>query len=656
MIHQKTRHFVRIALFTFFLGFIHEVCAINQKWVGTWYTAPQLVEPHNMPPAPGLTNNSLRQIVRISIAGEQLRLRLSNEFSGGDTEIKAVRIAASAGSGSIHTSTEKALTFDGNTAFTMQAGEVIVSDPIDFALQSRMDLAITIDFGQTPSNISGHPGSRTTSYLNTGSQTLTTDHWYIINGIDVLVPETHASVAIVGNSITDGRGSITNQQNRWTDIFSENLLAQGSTEHIGVLNSGIGGNCVLANCLGPSAISRYERDAVNQAGIRWIVIYEGVNDIGGLPNTEAAATQKANELINAYKQMIAYAHVKNIRVYGATIMPFKNAGYYSEYRDVCRNLVNEWIRTSGYFDGVIDFDAAMRDPQDPAKMLDAFQDDYLHPNAAGHKRMGDAVPLDLFLGSDTIFSDAKTGEDYLWFEAERFVTDTEGHDFEVFEDLTASNEKAIRTPSGTQSTAAATITAASLINIPFTASKDSTYNVYARLNCPNYDDDSFYFRMDNESFVMQNGLVTGGWEWKLIGSYPLTKGQHVFSITYREDGAALDKICITTSNYAPMGMGFSDPILSNKNTGIQNNPLHLSSYPNPATEQAFIEFEIPASQYVSLKLRNLYGQDLMELAGREFNNGRHLVDLNTRELPDGLYIYTLQTNDRKQSKTMLIQR
>jgi len=317
--------------------------------------------------------------------------------------MKSVQIAVSTGGSTIDISTNKELRFNGNPEVTVNPGVAITSDPISFDLRPRMDVAITIYFGQTSASVTGHPGSRTTSYLLAGNSTsvtdfsnaVTTDHWYVINGIDVLAPSTAAAVAILGNSITDGRGSTTNMQNRWPDIMSERLLQNPGTQQVGVLNMGIGGNCVLANCLGPSAVSRFERDILNQAGVRWAIIFEGVNDIGGVKSA-ANATTVSNNLIAAYLKMIDSAHAKSIKVYGATIMPFKGNSYFNTYSESCRSQVNDWIRNSGHFDGVIDFDRVMRNPQDTLSLISSFQNDGLHPDSAGHRTMGNAVDVKLF--------------------------------------------------------------------------------------------------------------------------------------------------------------------------------------------------------------------------------------------------------------------
>jgi lysophospholipase L1-like esterase len=374
------------------------------RWVGTWSTAPQLVEKNNMPPEPGLTGHSLRQVVRVSIGGKKLRLKLSNEFGKDRISLKAVQIAVSTGGSSIDAKSNKELKFNGKSDVTLAPGSSIVSDPISFRLEPRMDLAITLYIHEASSTLTGHPGSRTTSYLLTGnepavvdfSRAVPTDHWYIISGLDVLASSKTAAVAIIGNSITDGRGSETNKQNRWPDILSERLLKNASTRNVGVLNVGIGGNCVVAGGLGPTALNRFHRDVLGQQGVRWCVIFEGVNDIGGLPESDEAVDRKADELISAYQKLVAEAHARKIKVYGGTIMPFRNHSYYSTYRERCRNKVNEWIRTSGCFDAVIDFDRIMSDPNDPSGLLPEVQSDYLHPNAAGHRKMGESVDLKLF--------------------------------------------------------------------------------------------------------------------------------------------------------------------------------------------------------------------------------------------------------------------
>ena len=373
-------------------------------WVGTWSTAPQLVEPHNLPPQPGLSNNTIRQVVCVSIGGERLRIRFTNEFSKSPVVMKSVHIAISAEDSTIKPQTDKEILFGGEPETTIEPGAAVTSDPIDFSVEPRTKLALTIYFGETSPDVTGHPGSRTTSFILPGNEVskvnfanaVKTEHWYIINTIDVLRSDGAAAVAVLGNSITDGRGSGTNKQNRWPDELAIRLLENSGTKNIGVLNEGIGGNCVLRNCLGPSAESRFERDVLNQNGVRWLIILEGINDIGGIRNKEMSE-KVAKGLIAAYEKMIDRAHAKGIRVFGATLTPFAGSFYDSPERQVAWKTVNEWIRHSGKFDAVIDLDAAMEDPANPMHMLPVGDSgDHLHPNETGHKMMGDAVDLNLF--------------------------------------------------------------------------------------------------------------------------------------------------------------------------------------------------------------------------------------------------------------------
>ena len=382
----------------------NKASAPAKVWVGTWSTAPQLVERRNMPPAPGLSNNTIRQVVCVSIGGDSLRLRFSNEFSESPVTLMQVEIAVSKGDSAFDGSTLKQLKFNGRPEVTMDPGIAITSDPVAFDLKPRMLLAITIAFGETSETVTGHPGSRTTSYLIAGNKASAsdftgaerTDHWYVINGIDVKAPKSAAAVAILGNSITDGRGSGTNKQNRWPDILAQRLLKNNGTENVGVLNMGIGGNCVLRGGLGPTALSRFDRDILKQHGVRWLIILEGVNDIGGTRGSEAA-DEVANGLIEAYDKMISEAHAVGIKVYGATITPINKSFYYTDYHEAVRNTVNEWIRTSGHFDAVIDFDKALRNPEDTSTLLPRAQSgDFLHPNEAGYVMMGEAIDLKLF--------------------------------------------------------------------------------------------------------------------------------------------------------------------------------------------------------------------------------------------------------------------
>lgn len=376
----------------------------SEKWVGSWATSPQLVEPHNMAPEPGLSNNTLRQIVRISLGGDSIRLRFSNEFSNEAVTFLGAEVALSAGASAIVPGSSKQLLFNGEASATIPAGGVLVSDALAFSMEPRSDLSITISFGNVPADVTGHPGSRTTSFLVEGQQlgldslpnAIPTDHWYLISGLDVKAPEKAGAIVTLGNSITDGRGSGTNLQNRWPDILAERLQERPETQHIAVLNHGIGGNCVLKPCLGPAAVDRFERDVLGQTGVRWLIILIGVNDLGQTPDAEAALAV-ADGLIEAFSEMIDKAKAQGITVYGAPILPFGESFYDAPHKQPARLKVNDWIRNSGKFDAVIDFDLALADPENPGVLLpDVHTGDFLHPNEYGYRLMGEFVDLNLF--------------------------------------------------------------------------------------------------------------------------------------------------------------------------------------------------------------------------------------------------------------------
>jgi lysophospholipase L1-like esterase len=373
-------------------------------WTGSWATAPQVVEPNNMPPAPGLTNNTIRPIVRVSIGGNTIRLRFSNIFSHQTVTMKLVTIALAKEGSEVDRHTLKPLKFAGKKEVIMQPGTEIKSDPLQYKLPAGSRIAITIAFAETSSDVTGHPGSRTTSYLAEGNQAMAAtlekavavDHWYVIQGIEVQSKNGNRAIAILGNSITDGRGSGTNKQNRWSDVLSEQLLKNPSTSGLGVLNLGIGGNCVVRGGLGQPAVRRFDRDILGQSNVHWLIILEGVNDIGGIRSAEDAPVM-VSDLIATYNQMINKAHAKGIKVYGATILPFAKSFYDKDFRLAARDSVNAWIRTGGRFDAVIDFDKRMRDPANQQTLLsDLHTGDYLHPNETGYRIMGECVDLELF--------------------------------------------------------------------------------------------------------------------------------------------------------------------------------------------------------------------------------------------------------------------
>jgi lysophospholipase L1-like esterase len=379
------------------------------QWVGTWAAAPQLVEQANLPPPPGFGDATLRQIVRVSIGGRKMRLRLSNAFGNSELTLHSVRVARSAGGGAIQKGTDRPVTFRGAASVTIPAGAPILSDTLDFELAPLTNVTVTIRLRGAPAAITGHPGSRTTSYLMAGEATDALElagaapvvHWYFLSGIEVLADERVAAVAILGDSISDGRGSTTDGNDRWPDNLARRLQAAKPDTPVAVLNLALGGNRVWRDGVGPNALSRLDRDVLAQPGVRWLIVLEGVNDIGAArkdrANGEWAPT--ADDLILAYEQIIERAHARGILVYGGTIMAFEGfKDYDSPAAEADRQRVNAWIRTGGRFDGVIDFDAATRDPARPTRLSSAVDGgDHLHPSAAGYRIMADAIDLGLFV-------------------------------------------------------------------------------------------------------------------------------------------------------------------------------------------------------------------------------------------------------------------
>ena len=383
------------------------------RWVASWTTSQQLPEPHNSLAVDDLRDATLRQVVHLSIGGVQLRVHFSNRFGAAPLRFASVHIARSASPASdrIDTSTDTPLTFSGRPDAIVPAGAEYVSDVIAFPVAALSDLAITIHFDLPPSGQTGHPGSRATSYLARGDRVSAAElpdpkrveHWYFISGVDVAAPPQVAAIAVLGDSITDGHGATTDGNNRWPDLLAKRLQAGPATQALAVLNQGIGGNRLLLDGLGPNALARLEHDVLAPAGVRYLIILEGVNDIGMLAkDAEVPALEHesmVHRIISAYEQIVSRAHAHGVDVIGATILPFAGSQFYhpGPATEADRLAINQWIRTPGHFDAFIDFDKVTRDPEHPDHLLPAFDSgDHLHPSPAGFAAMANAVPLSLF--------------------------------------------------------------------------------------------------------------------------------------------------------------------------------------------------------------------------------------------------------------------
>jgi lysophospholipase L1-like esterase len=408
------------------------------KWAGSWASSQQVPEARNAMADADLQDMTLRQLVHLSLGGTQIRVKVSNRYGVAPLHMTAVHIAkpVSLSSSAIVAASDKALTFAGRPDVVIPAGADYLSDAVEYPLTPFADLAITLHIDAAPTQQTGHPGSRATSYYVHGDavsapelkDAKTVEHWYFISGVDVLAGPEAAAVVVLGDSITDGNGSTTNGNNRWPDVLARRLQANTATKSLSVLNHGIGGNRVLLDNLGPNAMTRFNNDVLAQPGVKYLIVLEGINDIGTLahgnapppppaqpePATSADHAALVHNVTAAYQQMIDRAHAHGIRVYGATILPYAGSMY--EKRDPAgeadRKAINDWIRTTGHFDAVIDLDQALRDPAHPEQMVPAYdKGDHLHPSVAGHAAMAEAVPLSLFSGGSSAAKMAFTFDD-----------------------------------------------------------------------------------------------------------------------------------------------------------------------------------------------------------------------------------------------------
>ena len=384
-----------------------------QVWVASWGTSQQIPEPQNAMQPDDLRDATVRQIVHLSVGGQFLRVHLSNAFGTEPLHFTSVHIARpiSPSTSAIDPASDRPLLFAGSPEVIVPPGSEFVSDQLDYPVAALSDLAVTFHLDAPPPRQTSHPGSRATSYFVHGdlvsapdlTEARHVDHWYQLTAVDVLETQGAAAIAVLGDSITDGHGATTNGNDRWTDILAQRLQASPSTRSIGVSNQGIGGNHVLTDGLGPNALARFDRDVLAPAGVRWLIVFEGVNDLGGLglhpdatPADHAAFVQR---ILAAYEQIVLRAHAHGLRVYGATITPFVGSGYYhpGSTTEADRQAINAWIRAAGHFDAVIDFDSVIRDPQNPDHLLPAFDcGDHLHPSPDCYKAMGEAIQLSLF--------------------------------------------------------------------------------------------------------------------------------------------------------------------------------------------------------------------------------------------------------------------
>lgn len=378
--------------------------ADHRAWVSAWSAAPDTA-------GPVLNAQTVRQVVRASIGGSQVRVRLSNLFGNVAVTLGPVHVALSAKQADTVPGSDHTLLFNGKPTVTIAKGESALSDPVKMDVKALQELAVSI---YAPADAQYHQatihnaGLATAYITESGDATAAVQfpreevsgNRFFLTDVEVAGPSTRHTLVAFGDSITDGVGSKENANERWPDYLAARLQSDPKLSSIGVADSGIGGNRILHDSFGPSALTRFDRDALDKPGVRWIILLEGINDIGGSGYAwEAKDKVSAQQLIDAMKTLIARAHAKHVKIYGATLTPYGGNGwpYHSVAGEKTRQEVNAWIRSSGAFDGVVDFDKAVRDPAAPEKMLAAYDSgDHLHPSSAGYQAMANAVDLQLF--------------------------------------------------------------------------------------------------------------------------------------------------------------------------------------------------------------------------------------------------------------------
>lgn len=403
----------------------------NGHWVDTWTAMPQLTEYNNLPASPFnasnlvFPNSTIRQTLRMTIPAQQIRIRFSNAFSPVDLPITKVTIALPraegrqniTGSSGIRSETLQTVSFSGNESITVPAGALAVSDPLDFPIKTGQVISISMYLasGQATNHVTSHPGSRLDIFYSfgdyTSAQNLTdpsttsAQHWFFLSAVEAWSPPAARAFAIVGDSITDGRGSYVNTNTQWPNLLFNRLQSARVTNQnlkaISVVNQAAGGNRVLNDGNGPNAVSRIDRDVLAQSGVRYAIIFEGVNDIGTAGSDTTNQTIIGDRLIQAYKQIISRVHTANIPMFGATITPFgcynsTLQSYSTPEREQTRLRVNEWIRSSGWFDAVVDFDSIVRDPNNATQLAPYFDSgDCLHLNPAGYQELAARFPINI---------------------------------------------------------------------------------------------------------------------------------------------------------------------------------------------------------------------------------------------------------------------
>lgn len=417
------------SLFIAFVTYSSQAAGAQNHWIPTWIASPESAVinlpgfarrpagannagPANnrplFPPPPPVENQTVRMVIRTSAAGSEVRVQLSNAFGPAPLPVGAVHIALQDKGSSIVTSSDHALTFSGQPSIVIPVGAEVLSDPVNMKIGRLTYLTISVYISGKAEDPTDHLTGLHTTYFSgpgdfAGSASITpvrtSESWYWISAVDVLAPAKTGVIVAFGDSITDGATSTPNTDSSWPSQLDDRIQKdKAMAGKWSVVNAGISGNQLLADGMGVAALARLDRDVFSFTGVKWIIVLEGINDIGLSSLTHNPADKvTAQQLIDAQKQIIARAHLRGIKVMGATLTPFKGASYYSDYGEQTREAVNKWILTSGAFDATVDFDKTVEDPAHPEEIRPSWNiRDHLHPNDKGYKAMADAINLSDF--------------------------------------------------------------------------------------------------------------------------------------------------------------------------------------------------------------------------------------------------------------------